>query len=468
MSAALQVSPVGIEDDFFALGGDSILSIQIIARAKQAGITVTPAQLFQARTIKALSEARGAKTSDVDRYQALARELEADAVLDADIYPESSWSKDKFAPKQIFLTGATGFLGAFLLDALLKQTQANIYCLVRCDNARDGAEKIGRILESFNIWQPVYASRIEPVQGDLTKPLLGLSADQFHSLAANIDAVYHNGAAVNFIQPYATLKSANVDGTKEALRLACRVKAKPFHYVSTLSVFASVADRELISENDAPPLPISESNAVNGYAQSKWVAERLVMMARSRGLPVNIYRPGRIAGNSRTGVSNLSDFTSRFIKGCIQLGAIPDWNGAVNLVTVDYVSEALGRLLLQPDSLGRVFHFWHPQPARWQDLIDWLRSYGYAVKNLPYAEWRMGIENSVDNVLYPLLQTLPEAGFEIEHTIPEVNFEIGLEFDCRNTFEELGDTPVIPTPINAQLIDRYLGYFVAKGFLDAP
>jgi thioester reductase-like protein len=225
----------------------------------------------------------------------------------------------------------------------------------------------------------------------------------------------------------------------------------------------------VIREEDMPAIPTSDGHrSPDGYAQSKWVAERLVMMARSRGLPVSIYRPGRITGHSQTGVSSLSDFSFRFIKGCIQIGSVPDWDGEVNLITVDYVSEALAYLSLNADSLGKVFHFSHSQPARWKDMIDWIRSYGYTIQQVPYAEWRQRIEHSPDNVLYSLLPTLPEAGFENEMAISEVSAERKVEFDCRNTIDGLADSSINCAPINSELINRYLSYLVDAGFLNAP
>jgi thioester reductase-like protein len=173
-------------------------------------------------------------------------------------------------------------------------------------------------------------------------------------------------------------------------------------------------------------------------------------------------------GHSVTGVTNLSDFSSRFIKGCIQLGLIPDWQGAVNFITVDYVSQALAHLSLCSDSLGKTFHFYHPQPARWSDLVDWLRSYGYPIQTASYAEWRAGIESSVDNALHPLLPTLPEASFESELAIPEVSSERIVEFDCRNTLTALANTSIECPPLNSRLLNSCLSYFVERDFLFAP
>jgi amino acid adenylation domain-containing protein/thioester reductase-like protein len=484
-STVLQVPRVGIRDDFFGLGGDSILSIQVIARARRAGFNITPIQLFHSRTIEALvricEQQTGAllaspniaadSAGNIVAGQPMVEDLKAEAVLDADIlsessWPESLWSGETFELNHLFLTGSTGFLGAFLLDALLKYTHANIYCLVRCDSAEAGAGKIKHALESFGIWDQGYESRIIAVPGDLSQPLLGLSPDQFHLLAARIDAVYHSGALVNFLHPYSALKPVNVTGTREALRLACRVKSKPFHYVSTLSVFFSIGEAEVIREEEEPAPPDNNGQLPpDGYAQSKWVAERLVMIARSRGLPVNIYRPGRITGHSATGVANLNDLSCRFIKGCIQLGAIPDWDGEVNVIPVDYASKAIVHLSLRKESSGKIFHLSHSQPAHWSNIVDWIRSYGYSIRRVPYGQWLNGIERRPDNALYHLLPTFPPEGFEDYMAIPEVSSQRRIEFDCQNTLGGLANTSIVCPPIDSSLISSYLSHFVDKGFL---
>ena len=107
---------------------------------------------------------------------------------------------------------------------------------------------------------------------------------------------------------------------------------KPLHYVSTTGVVTSSEDviREEIDLDDMP-LP------GDGYSQSKWVAERIVVEARSRGFPVSIYRPGRITGHSRTGVGNNDDLFSRLLKACVQLGQVPELDAAfvTDIVPVD-------------------------------------------------------------------------------------------------------------------------------------
>ncbi|TGU59995.1 hypothetical protein EN829_068110, partial [Mesorhizobium sp. M00.F.Ca.ET.186.01.1.1] len=111
-----------------------------------------------------------------------------------------------------------------------------------------------KTLQLYELWDEAQAHRIIPVIGDLAQPRLGLSAGQFERLAETVDVIYHNGALVNFVYPYAALKKANVIGTEEILRLAAVKKTKPVHFVSTIFTFASEEGEESVAvrEEDMP------------------------------------------------------------------------------------------------------------------------------------------------------------------------------------------------------------------------
>ncbi|OAD20502.1 thioester reductase domain-containing protein, partial [Candidatus Thiomargarita nelsonii] len=145
----------------------------------------------------------------------------------------------------------------------------------------------------------------------------------------------------------------------------------------------------------------------NRYAQSKWVAEKLVMQARDRGLPVCIYRPGRITGHTQTGICNTDDFFFRLLKGCIQLGIAPTVDTMVDVMPVDYVSRAVIHLSRQRESLGKAFHLFNPSPLPWKELINWICSLGYPLEQTSIDRWRIELlhqaEHSTENALHPLL-----------------------------------------------------------------
>ncbi len=284
-SEVLNLERIGTQDNFFDLGGNSLLSLRLVACVRKAfGVELSLIHFFTSPTIAGLSHLIGNLRRGMD-WQSQASDAavdwDAEIALDPAIRVTSDLKPPEREPSRILLTGATGFLGAFLLRELLKRTGAEVYCLVRARSPEEARKKILRNLEQYELRGARSSQRIVPVCGDLAQPMLGLAAEEYQKLAAAVDAIYHNGAYVNFVYPYAVLKPVNVTGTVEVLRLAARAKVKPVHFVSTISVFDSPEYGPIgrIAENQ--PLEIV-AGLQGGYAQSKCVAEKIVRMAAAR------------------------------------------------------------------------------------------------------------------------------------------------------------------------------------------
>ncbi len=387
-------------------------------------------------------------------------DLSTEAVLDPRIDPQSARAPIGGEADAIFLTGATGFVGAFLLEELLKQTRATIYCLVRASGPAEARRRIQDNLTAYLVWREEYHARIVPVAGDLSQSGFGLAAELLNDLADRLDAVYHCGALVKWTYPYSALKAANVLGTQEILRLASQVKVKPVHFVSTIGVFSSpVFASDVVREEDdlesSGPLYV-------GYAQSKWVAEKLVGIARSRGLPVVVYRPGT-GGHSRTGAFNEADHICRMIKGCIELGSAPDLDLLLQLAPVDYVCRAMVHLARRKESFGKTFHLVNPCPLSWNALVGQIQEFGYPLEHVSYDTWRTRlldqVKSSRASALYALSPFISEAVLDYTK-LPR--------FDCQQTLAALAEASVHCPPLDSDLLRTYFRGFVQRGFLKAP
>ncbi|HUR54422.1 MAG TPA: AMP-binding protein [Gemmataceae bacterium] len=267
-------------------------------------------------------------------------------------------------PRSILLTGATGFLGSWLLGELLARTSAEIVCLVRDPS---------RLPPS---------PRVRAVVGDLERPWFGLTVREWDALTDGVDCVHHCAAWVNGVLPYSALRGANLLGTAEVLRFVQSGRPKRMHYASTLSVFVDT-DR-----NTGVALESDDLTATawvrGGYAQTKWAAERLVRLS---GVPASIYRLGLITGDTTTGKMPGRDELSLFLRALASAGEYPAaGNPLIDITPVDYAAAAIARL-----SLGEsgTFHIANPRPASLADIVAAISDNGVSLIARP--ESRLGL-----------------------------------------------------------------------------
>lgn len=441
---------------------------------EKCGSSLPVTLIYDYPTINSLSQYLHRLTSNMD---ALAPELgqsldlNQEAVLDPTIQPCETNPEDISEPQAIFLSGATGFLGAFLLDELLRHTQADVYCLVRADKFETARKRVEENLKKYELWQDQYQKRIILILGEITQPQLGLDDATFSCLADTIDVIYHGAAELNFVSPYTSLKPANVTGTQEIIRLASFGKTKALHYISTVAVLEARAYRgQVVTEFD--PLDSSEGMYM-GYSQSKWVAEKLVRIAQDRGLPACIYRPSLIAGDSRSGIWKTDDFTCRFFKGCIQLGSFPDLDLVFDLTPVDYVARAIALLSSDPNQLGKTFHLQHPEPILWQQVMGWIRDFGYPMEEVPYKQWVNQLLNQVrsstENALSSLAPFFNTPWTEQGLTIPELyTAEEKAKISWEHTIQTIRQMSNLACPhYHPNLFQSYFYYFQRCGFINS-
>ena len=254
----------------------------------------------------------------------------------------------------VLLTGGTGFLGPFLLRALLAQTDATYTVLVRADDPPAGRERLRKALlatgQADRLSVDELSARVRVLCGDVASPRLGLSDRVWARTADSVDTIVHNAASVDYLRDYGELQPTNVEGTRTLIDLARTGRGKTMHFVSSTTIFGWSAKRTLY-ESDSN-LQMTELDF--GYAQTKWVSEQLIGAARNDGLNAMIYRPGFLTA-STAGHGHSTDIVARLLSFMIRHEVAPKaWN-QLSLMPVDIAAHNMAAVMSSA-SLEPVHH----------------------------------------------------------------------------------------------------------------
>ncbi|CAM1504022.1 Fc.00g016130.m01.CDS01 [Cosmosporella sp. VM-42] len=416
----LNAKTITPQNDFFDLGGHSLLAQQmLLVIRKTVGANVSINTLyefpnladFSAQVDKQLRSSNGTEGEST----AEAKDPEYARSLDELLkqLPASYQSADPStirakAKPTVFLTGATGFLGAYLIKDILERTSREIKLIAHVRSVKDPKGALARLrrsLEGYGLWRDEWTGRLSCVVGDLSKPQLGIEPSVWETLSQEVDVVIHNGATVHWVKRYSDMMTANVISTLDAMRLCNEGRPKTFTFVSSTSVldndhYVNLSDKQISTGESAvleeDDMMGSRTGLGTGYGQTKWVSEQLVREAGKRGLHGTVVRPGYILGDIETGVCNTDDFLVRMLKGCIQLGVRPHIVNTVNSVPVNHVSRVVVACALNPLSEGvHVAHVTGHPRLRMNEYLSVLEYYGYKIPEVSYDDWKEEMEKYV-------------------------------------------------------------------------
>jgi thioester reductase-like protein len=326
-----------------------------------------------------------------------------------------------------FVTGATGFIGRFLVARLL-QRGGTVYALVRKESSAK--------LEALRAEWGEAGARVVAVTGDLARPRLGLSPAAIARLRGRIDHFFHLAALYDLAAPAGAVHEANVEGTRHALEAARLLHARRFHHMSSIAaagLYAGVFREDMFEEAEGLEHP---------YFRSKHEAEALVRA--ERGMPWRIYRPGIVVGDSRTGEIDKVDGPYYFFEAIRRLrDAIPSWvpvpgieGGTVNLVPVDYVVRATDHLAHARGLDGRCFHLTDPEPHGVGEVLEIFAVAAHAP--VPGVRIPMGAARAaMETLLMELGVPRPALAF----------LDYPTTFDCRATRAALRGTRIAVPPL---------------------
>ncbi|ONF75001.1 thioester reductase domain-containing protein [Amycolatopsis keratiniphila] len=354
----------------------------------------------------------------------------------------------------VLLTGATGFIGAFLLAELLTSTPSRVHCVVRAASRVAVIDRLRQAQAVYGLDEPDW-DRIEAVPGDLTARNLGLDQRRFAALAQQVTTVFHAAAHVNLVLPARMLDAVNVEGTRTILRLAGN-RGATVHFLSTSEVFGH-ADGSV----DEDTVPQGRFAPTSGYGQSKRAGELLVLQAHRDGLPVVVHRLDRIAGDSRTGACQpRGDDFWLLVRTALDSGVLPE--ASVNVTPVDFAARAVLALAATAPPAGwPITHIHHPCPVPMTDIAAVLGSAGRPTKVLPVPEWSAALEELGDRPgSDPVMRLLPVIASRVLGGNPQ--------FLAPRTEALLRGMGLQCPTVDTATVDRYVAHLRSTGFLSAP
>ena len=279
-----------------------------------------------------------------------------------------------------FVTGATGFIGRYLVGNLLKRS-GTVHVLVR----KDSQKKFDAIAKKAG-WD---MKRVSVVHGDMTKPKFGLTPAQLRALTGKVKHFFHLAAIYDLTATREAQQAANIDGTQHALDLAAALKAGCLHHTSSIAaagLYPGIFREDMFEEAEGLDDP---------YLRTKHESEGLVR--NEKRIKWRIYRPGMVVGHSKTGEIDKIDGPYYFftlIKKLREL--LPQWvpvlgieGGRINIVPVDFVADAMDHIAHKPKLDGHTFHLTDPEPMRVGEVLNTFCRAGHAPEMTMRIDARM-------------------------------------------------------------------------------
>ncbi|KAK3631936.1 hypothetical protein LTR56_012409 [Elasticomyces elasticus] len=302
----------------------------------------------------------------------------------------------------VVLTGATGALGAHVLDQYRNRRDVRkIYCLVRGADEHAAHERVNKALTQREMQPLVDDDKVMVLQAALGDPRLGLSHEVYDRVASEVTIIMHVAWSVNFRMKLRSFVKDNIAGVTHLINLALASPKPPrFAFCSSVaSAMSYRADGGLVPERI---IPDTGAATVLGYSQSKWVAEQICHRAsqstRLKG-NVSVYRVGQLAGDTVHGCWNMKEAWPMMLSAVNVTGSLP----ALEDEKLDWLPVDLAaRVLIEGvESTAKqddvaVYHVLnnHDRPT-WMEMLAWLRKREKFNVVAP-AEWVKKLEIAVD------------------------------------------------------------------------
>lgn len=356
----LDPKEIDINQNFFALGGQSIQMLELANRLDE-----DVAVLFRYPSIAS--------------YLYRSEEYQFPAV-EKDIWLPAAHAEERAPTKNSLITGAGGLMGVHLLASLLAATDHHFTCLIRGKDVEDVERKFSSTVRYFKLEEKIDRSRVTLLRGDFGQDRLGLEPAEYAKLKDSIQRIYHIGSHVNNWLPYEGIKEVNVEGTRRLLILARSGRKKSFHYASTSTFSPAKDDQAVFLESDV--ISPRHINKYNGYDISKYASEALCELSRKDGFDCNIYRLVWVGGQLATGHSKINDGLNIMLRILLTLGVYPKGNYLHDIMPVDLMADAIASVQGKAQSTSFNITSQSNESINLLKIVAMLETLGYTLREV--------------------------------------------------------------------------------------
>lgn len=452
--SGLLKAPIGIDDDIFEAGADSLLAIKFKTELLAHQINVPYADIFKYTTIRKLSEVHA--STDTDKVKTTNEQI--NQVL---LSNNEQTLNNTFACKtqnNVLLLGGNGFVGSHILYEFIKHDTGNIYCIIRDKEKQNAYERFKKVLHFYfgNELDEYLGKRIFMLTGNVLDKNFGLGEKQFLDLMENVSIIINSAAIVKHYGNEKSFKTINVDLTQKLVEISMQYNKRLIHISST-----SVAgDGNLPTVFSEASFDIGQS-IQNNYIESKFEAEHIILEQLCNGLNAQILRLGNITNRFSDGKFQMNPTENSFVtrlQSFVKLQMIPTnlQNAMLEFTPVDVCAQAIVYIMQNELTGFSIFHLYNDNVTTFNDFVKYLNELDFTVNFVSMEDFK----NKVNKVLANGLQNDILFGIINDFDKQEdINYTNKMQLSCNLTKLFLEKLHFTWPKIDEHYIRQYIQYF---------
>lgn len=466
---------VGIDNDLFELGADSLSAIKFKVEALNNNIDVPYADIFKLKTIRKLSKGKSEEnvttpieTFDYNNINMLLKKNKK----------QLTYKTENCTNNNILLFGSNGFVGMHIIDSFIKYDSGTIYCIMRDKNGKGATNRFLDVLHFYfgKKLDKYIDNRIKVMKGDIVKDNFGLCDRNYQEIIDNVSIIVNAAANVKHFGNFDKFKSINIDATSKTIDF-CKKYSKRLIHLSTLSVSGNMfldGTMSYSSINKQKKISFAENNLFinqtldNVYTRSKFEAEKLVLDSISKGLDAQVLRLGNITSRESDGKFQVNPESNAFVnrlKAFISLGAIPKslLKQEIEFTPVDKCSDAIIRIIQNKSNNISVLHIYNRNHSTVEKLLNVLKTFDFSISILEDSDFANFIDTNLSNKAFKQ---------DISGIINDLNLNKKLSYTTNVSIKSDFSVDFLLhcafkwNKINSSYLTKYITYLKLIGYLD--